>query len=403
LIGYNRPIKQQRDILKLLFTILLLISTFYANEVKTLQWPKGESFLDFLEKNSIPNTLYFDKDDQDKELLAEITAGIDYQIMFDDKKQIKQVLIPVSEELQIHITYVEGKYGLKFSPISYTQIEQTLALKIKYSPYQDILSATHNKLLANEFIRAYQKSVNFRGIQKGDNLVLKYKQKIREGKYFGTPTLLAALIEVNKRKFFIFKNNDDGKYYNDKAKSLTSYFFKIPLSYSRISSHFTKKRWHPVLKRYRAHLGTDFAAPRGRNIYASAAGKIVFRGRKGGYGKVIEIAHKNGYKTLYAHMKSFKSGLKRGSRVRQGTLIGYVGSTGRSTGPHLHFGLYKNRRAVNPLKVVRITKTKLRGKERRKFLAQTKVLSKELLKSITNVDVKALNLKPIDAKTILSI
>lgn len=388
--------------MKLLLTILLFISTLYSNEVQTLQWPKGDSFLNFLEKNNIPHTLYFDKDAQDQELLSEITAGIDYQIMYDDQKQIKQILIPVSEELQIHITYIDEKYSLKFSPISYDEIEQTIAIKIKYSPYQDILDTTNNKLLANEFIRAYQKSVNFRGIQKGDNLVLKYKQKIREGKYFGTPTLLAALVEVHRRKFFIFKNDDDGKYYNDKAKSLTSYFFKIPLRYKRISSHFTRKRWHPILKRYRAHLGTDFAAPRGRNIYASAAGKIVFRGRKGGYGKVIEIAHKNGYKTLYAHMKSFKGGLRRGSRVRQGTLIGYVGSTGRSTGPHLHFGLYKNRRAVNPLKVVRITKTKLRGKAKRRFLAQTKVLSKELLRSIEHSDSKALNLKSIEAKTILS-
>ncbi len=388
--------------MKLLFTILLFISTLSANEVQTLQWPKGDSFLNFLEKNDIPHTLYFDKDAQDQELLSEITAGIDYQIMYDEQKQIKQILIPVSEELQIHITYIDKKYSLKFSPISYDEIEQTIAIKIKYSPYQDILDTTNNKLLANEFIRAYQKSVNFRGIQKGDNLVLKYKQKIREGKYFGTPTLLAALVEVHRRKFFIFKNDDDGKYYNDKAKSLTSYFFKIPLRYKRISSQFTRKRWHPILKRYRAHLGTDFAAPRGRNIYASAAGKIVFRGRKGGYGKVIEIAHKNGYKTLYAHMKSFKGGLRKGSRVRQGTLIGYVGSTGRSTGPHLHFGLYKNRRAVNPLKVVRITKTKLRGKAKRRFIAQTKVLSKELLRSIEHSDSKALNLKTIEAKTILS-
>ena len=258
--------------MKLLLVLSLLLSSFYANEVKTLVWPQGESFLVFLEKNNIPKKLYFEKDNQDKEFLAEIRAGIEYTVMYNEDNEIKQVLIPVSEELQIHITKDENQYSLKFSPISYQEVEQTIALKIKYSPYQDILDSTNNKLLANEFIRAYQKSVNFRGIQKGDNLVLKYKQKIREGKYFGTPELLAALIEVNKRQFFIFKNVNDGKYYNDKAKSLTSYFFKIPLKYRRISSKFTKKRWHPILKRYRAHLGVDLAAPRGRNIYASAAG-----------------------------------------------------------------------------------------------------------------------------------
>ncbi|NQY19972.1 MAG: peptidoglycan DD-metalloendopeptidase family protein [Campylobacteraceae bacterium] len=388
--------------MKLLLVLSLLLSSFYANEVKTLVWPQGESFLVFLEKNNIPKKLYFDKDNQDKEFLAEIRAGIEYTVMYNEDNEIKQVLIPVSEELQIHITKVKNEYSLKFSPISYQEVEQTIALKIKYSPYQDILDSTNNKLLANEFIRAYQKSVNFRGIQKGDNLVLKYKQKIREGKYFGTPELLAALIEVNKRQFFIFKNVNDGKYYNDKAKSLTSYFFKIPLKYRRISSKFTKKRWHPILKRYRAHLGVDLAAPRGRNIYASAAGRITFRGKKGGYGNVIKIKHKNGYLTLYAHMKGFKSGLKRGSRVSQGTLIGYVGSTGRSTGPHLHFGLYKNGRPLNPFKVVRITKTKLKGKNKRIFMKKTKILAKELLSTVSKKDVNILNLKNIEKHSILS-
>lgn len=388
--------------MKLLLVLSLLLTSFFANEVKTLVWPQGESFLVFLEKNNIPQKLYFDQDNQDKEFLAEIRAGIEYSVMYDENKEIKQVLIPVSEELQIHIKREDNKYLLDFSPIAYKEIEQTIALKIKYSPYQDILDSTNNKLLANEFIRAYQKSVNFRGIQKGDNLILKYKQKIRQGKYFGTPILLAALIEVNKRKFFIFKNSNDGKYYNDKAKSLTSYFFKIPLTYRRISSKFTKKRWHPILKRYRAHLGVDFAAPRGRNIYASASGRITFRGRKGGYGNVIKIQHKNGYLTLYAHMKSFKSGLKRGSRVKQGTLIGYVGSTGRSTGPHLHFGLYKNGRALDPFKVVRVTKTKLKGKNKRAFLRKTKIISKELLSTISKKDISILNLKTIEQYSILS-
>jgi len=163
---------------------------------------------------------------------------------------------------------------------------------------------------------------------------------------------------------------------------MTSFFLNVPLRYKRISSPFTYKRYHPILKKYRAHLGIDYAAPTGRKIYAAASGKIIHRGRKGGYGKTIIIKHKNGYKTLYAHQYKFAKGLRVGSWVKQGKLIGYVGSTGRSTGPHLHFGLYKNGRAVNPNKIIRVTKKKLKGKIKNTFMEfvkkQKKVLAFEL-------------------------
>ena len=146
------------------------------------------------------------------------------------------------------------------------------------------------------------------------------------------------------------KNSKDDKYYDEKGKGFSkTFFFKIPLTYKRISSKFTKKRWHPVLKRYRAHLGTDFAAPRGRKIYAAGDGRVEFKGRRGGYGNTIIINHQNGYKTLYAHQNGFRKGLKRGARVKKGQHIGYVGSTGRSQAPHLHYEVRYNGQQVNPI------------------------------------------------------
>ncbi len=387
--------------MKFILIVLLLLTNSYALEVKELFWPKGESFLTFLEKHSISSKLYFNLNKEDQELCSEIRAGIKYQILNNDDGSLKQVLIPISEEMQLHLYQdKEKKYLFTITPIVFDEKVIELNLKIKYSPYQDILNQTGNKELANEFIRAFSGSVNFRRMQVGDNIAIKFKQRFRLGQYYGMPQIISALSEVNKKKYFIFKNDNDGKYYNDKGKSLSSYFFKIPLSYSRISSKFTYKRWHPILKRYRAHLGIDYAAPRGRAIYASADGRIVFAGRKGGYGKVIEIQHKNGYKTLYAHQSKFKAGMRRGKRVRKGQQIGYVGTTGRSTGPHLHFGLYKNGRAVNPSKIVKVTKTKLKGKEKRKFLKYTQSLSKELLEIIKNKDIP-LRLETIETKTIL--
>jgi murein DD-endopeptidase MepM/ murein hydrolase activator NlpD len=258
-----------------------------------------------------------------------------------------------------------------------------------------------NSKLANEFLRAFSKSVNFRRMQAGNYVAIKYRQRIRMGEYYGVPQVIAAMAEVGKKKFFIFKNEKDGRFYNEKGKSLTSYIFKTPVRYTRISSKFTKKRWHPVLKRYRAHLGVDYAAPRGRPIYAAADGRIIHRGRKGGYGKTIIIQHKYGYKTLYAHQSRYKGGLRVGSRVRKGQHIGYVGSTGVSSGPHLHLGLYKNGRAINPLRIIRITKSKLKGKAKRKFLAHTKVLSKELLDTMKN-NSEPFKLEKINPKTLLA-
>lgn len=377
---------------KLILILTFLISFCFSQEVQELTWPKGDTFLTFLDSHKIPQSLYFNLEKEDKELCSEITAGITYHLLLDTDNTLKQVLIPVSEDIQLHIFKKEdGTYTFQTLPIKYDEIEETLVLEINHSPYLDIIEKTNNKDLANELIRAFSASVDFRGMQKGDHVVIKYKQKIRLGKYFGQPEIIGALVEVNRKKNYIFRNLNDDKYYDETGKSLTNFFFKTPVRYKRISSKFTKKRYHPVLKRYRAHLGVDYAAARGTKIYAAADGKIIFRGRKGGYGNVIIIQHKNSLRTLYAHQSKFRGGLRVGSRVKKGQLIGYVGNTGLSSGPHLHLGLYKNGKAIDPLKIIKVTKSKLQGSEKTKFLAYTKKVSNELVSSIEKIDL----LKPI--------
>jgi len=367
--------------MKIIFTLIIFLTTVFGVQVQELTWPKGESFLTFLDKYNISQNLYFSLEKEDKELCSEIIAGIDYNLMLNEDGSLKQVLIPVSEEMQLHIYETKkGKYAFEAIPIAYEEIDETIAIKIQRSPFKDIFDATENLALANEVMRIYGRSINFRGIQKGDFVALKYKQKVRMGKYFGNPELVAAMVEVNGKRNYRLKNRHNEKYYDEKGNGYSkTYFFQIPLTYKRISSQFTRKRWHPVLKRYRAHLGTDFAAPRGRKIYAAGDGKVIFKGRRGGYGNTIIIRHSNGYRTLYAHQSRFKSGLRVGSYVRKGTHIGYVGSTGLSSGPHLHLGLYKNGRAINPLKVItRGKEVKLSGKQKATFIANTKDYVQEL-------------------------
>ena len=387
--------------MKILLSFIFIVSVLFSAEVKELSWKRGESFLTFLNSQNIPQDLYFNLSKSDQELCSELTAGIKYQIMYDDEDKILQVLIPISEEMQIHITKDKNNYDVDFVPIAFTEITQTISIPIKWSPYQDILNNTSNKLLANEFIRAFKRSVNFRKMRVGDNIAIKFTQRIRDGKYFGNPVIHAAMVETRKRKYYIYMNEKDGRYYDHKGRSLTSFFMKVPLRYRRISDPFTYKRWHPIKKRYRAHLGIDYAAPTGRKIFASADGKIIHRSRKGGYGKTIMIRHKGNYKTLYAHMSRYRGGLRVGSWVKQGQHVGYVGSTGMSTGPHLHFGLYRNGRAINPNKIITITKEKLRGKSKKRFLASIKKLSKELSDTITQ-DIQPLNLQEFDRKTQLT-
>ncbi len=377
--------------MKIILTFILFLTHTFALTIQEDVWWKGETLLTFLDKHKIYNDIYFDLSKTDKELCSEINAGVKYQILYDDEHKVQQSLIPISEQMQIHIFQdTKNRYFLDIIPISYQEVTETIAIPITYSPYQDIITQTNNKSLANEFIRAFKRTIDFKRIRKGDILSIKYEQKIRHGKYFGTPNILGARVEVNGRAHYIFQNKKDKRYYDNKGRSLTNFFLKIPLRYKRISSKFTQKRWHPILKRYRAHLGIDYAAPIGRKIFATANGKIIQKGRKGGYGKTITIRHKGGYKSLYAHMHKYAK-VRIGQWVKQGKHIGYVGSTGASTGPHLHFGLYKNGRAINPARVLRITKNKLTGKSKKIFLKYAKIIKNELTEQIKSSN-KALKL-----------
>ena len=365
--------------MKIILSLILSFTLHFASTLQEDIWWKGESLLTFFEKNQISKDIYFNLSKTDKELCSEIYAGVLYQKMIDKEGKLEQALIPISEEMQIHIFKDnKNKFTLDIIPIEFQETTQSITIPIKNSPYQDIVETTGNKALANEFIIAFKRSVNFKRLRKNDLVSIVFKQKIRMGRYFGTPEILGASVQIRKKVYYIFQNPDDKRYYNDKAKSLTSFLLRVPLRYTRISSKFTLKRYHPILKRYRAHLGVDFAAPTGRRVNATADGKIIHKGRKGGYGKTVMIRHKNGLKSLYAHLNSFNSKIRVGSYVKQGQFIGRVGSTGRSTGPHLHFGLYKNGRAVNPQKVISVTKTKLTGKKRKDFLKVVKRIKNEL-------------------------
>lgn len=372
--------------MKKFFFIIFFFNFLYAAQVEELLWPKGETFLTFLEKQSVPLKLYYDLDKEDQELCSEIQTDNRYYLYTNDDGTLNQVLIPISEDIQLHIYKDEtNSYKFQTLPINYSEYTQTIAIQINESISQDIQHATGDVTLA-VILKSLFDSVDLRNIKKGDFIALEYVQKSYLGKQFGMPDVKAAMVQINGKPYYRFKNEKDEKYYDEKGVGFTKTFlFQMPISYNRISSEFTNKRFHPVLKRYRAHLGTDFAAPTGRNIYAASEGKVEFAGSKGGYGKTIIINHNNGYKTLYAHQSKFAKGVNQGRSIKKGQHIGYVGSTGLSSGPHLHFGMYKGGTAINPMNVIK--KPKIEGlsqQEKVTFIANTKIIIDAFDKEIKN-------------------
>lgn len=189
-------------------------------------------------------------------------------------------------------------------------------------------------------------------IRKGDSFEVIYEEKTVEGRRIGTGNILAARF-TNRGKTYsaVRYTNKDGatSYYNADGTSMRKAFIRTPVDFARISSRFSNGRKHPILNKIRAHKGVDYAAPHGTPIKSAGDGKVLLAGRKGGYGNTVIIQHGQRYRTLYAHMQGFAKGVRNGSSVKQGQIIGYIGTTGLSTGPHLHYEFQVDGVHVDPL------------------------------------------------------
>ena len=218
-------------------------------------------------------------------------------------------------------------------------------------------------------IFAWDIDFNF-DIRKGDRFTVIIEEKWRDGKFANYGNILAAKF-VNQGDNFhaIYYEGSDGEsgYYMPDGGSVQKQFLRSPLKFNRISSKFTYKRYHPVLKRYRPHLGVDYVAPSGTPIHAAGDGKVIFAGRKGGNGNFVKIRHNQIYMTGYLHLSRIARGIRSGKRVKQGQVIGYVGKTGLATGPHLCYRFYKYGKFVNPLTVKFPSASPVHKKDRAAF------------------------------------
>jgi murein DD-endopeptidase MepM/ murein hydrolase activator NlpD len=207
--------------------------------------------------------------------------------------------------------------------------------------------------LAARLENIYAWTIDFFYLQKGDYFKVVYEEEFVEGESIGISRIKGATFSHGGKDFHALYFDQEGKpdYFDEAGNSLRKAFLKAPLQYSRISSRFSNSRFHPVLKRYKAHLGVDYAAPHGTPIMAVGDGIVQEATRRGGNGNFVKIKHNSMFATQYLHMSGFAKGIRPGVAVRQGEVIGYVGSTGLATGPHVCFRFWKNGQQVNPLAI----------------------------------------------------
>ncbi len=350
------------------FFILFFSFVFlFAYRIDLYKWSKRDTFYNFLKVNHLPFSIYYRLPPKIKKKVSHIPIGSEVFILQDNNK-IKQLLIPLDSKNQLQIIKTSNNhFDTKIIPITYTTKDIRFKVYIKNYLSYDVYQTTKLKTLANRIYHIFQDRIDFNKLPKETVFEIILKEKIRYGKVKDYKILYAS-IENRFYKIDAFLNPKDNKYYDSYGRSLRGMFLKAPLVYKRISSKFGM-RYHPILHKWLMHDGIDYVNKIGTPIHTVADGVIIYKGWIKGYGKSVKIKHRNGYITLYAHLHSFPKGLYIGKRVYQGQTIGYLGNTGLSTGPHLHFGVMHYRKWINPEKLKYQTKVVLRNKARKEFLA----------------------------------
>jgi murein DD-endopeptidase MepM/ murein hydrolase activator NlpD len=233
-------------------------------------------------------------------------------------------------------------------------IVQIKSAEIRYSLFGATDAAGIPDSVATQLADIFGGDIDFHSdLRKGDRFSVVYETLVHQGKPVRTGRILAAEFVNNGSTYraFWYGSDSSGGYYTADGKNIRKAFLRSPLEFSRITSGFTTARFHPVLRTWRAHKGIDFGAPTGTKIRATADGVVEFAGRQNGYGNVVILRHQNAYTTLYGHMSGFASGLRKGQRVSQSEVIGYVGATGLASGPHLHYEFRINGVHQNPMTI----------------------------------------------------
>lgn len=291
---------------------------------------------------------------------------------FTPDGQLEKISSPLSRLETVQIQRTDS--GFKFERVvADPEMRQSYAhATIASSLFDAANQAGLSHGLIMELANVFGYDIDFAmDIREGDEFDVLYEQKTLDGEIVGTGAILAARF-VNRGNTYtaIRYTTSQGEtgYYTAEGNNVRKAFIRTPVDFARISSRFSKGRKHPILNKIRAHKGVDYAAPRGTPIKAAGDGKVILAGPKGGYGNTVVIQHGSRYRTLYAHMQGFAKNIRAGATVKQGQIIGYIGTTGLSTGPHLHYEFQVNGTHVDPLSQKQLIADPLSGKEKQRFL-----------------------------------
>ncbi len=282
--------------------------------------------------------------------VRKLSSGKNFTVLCKkDSTEKAQYFIYEPNSIDYVVYDLRGEMKVEVKQREVREVRREVAGVINSSLYQTLMDIKCSPALAMELSEIYAWSIDFYRIQKGDRFKVIFKEQYVEDTRVGVGKVETALFEHHGETFyaFPFEQNKTVDYFDENAKSLRKAFLKSPLKYGRISSSFSRRRYHPVQKRWKAHLGTDYAAPKGTPILAVGDGVVSDARYKKFNGNYVKIKHNSTYTTQYLHMSKFAKGVKRGKFVRQGQVIGYVGSTGLATGPHVCFRFWKNGKQVN--------------------------------------------------------
>ena len=288
----------------------------------------------------------------------------------DGSKTIINFLYPINNTTSVEVRKFQDNFTIKENILQLYKKEVIVKNVITNNLYSSAISSGVEPNIIVEFARIFGFEVDFqRDIRKGDWFEILYEKfEDDNNKVRDTGKIIYASMYVNGEEInlynFKYKNEED--YYDIKGKSITKSLMKTPINGARLSSSFGMRK-HPILGYNKMHRGTDFAAPSGTPIMASGSGTVTRARWCGGGGNCVKIKHNSTYETIYAHMKAFAKGIKEGKKVKQGQIIGYVGSTGLSTGPHLHYEVIVNGKKVNSQKLKLPSGKTLKGDERKEF------------------------------------
>lgn len=286
--------------------------------------------------------------------IRKLRSGNSYTAMISNKPESKiqyfiysindtsYVIFDFRDSLHVHKDAKEVQHSLK-----------SVSGVINSSLWAAMQKSGIDPNMAVALANIYQWTIDFYGIQKGDSFKVIYEELSVEGKPISIGEIHSALFVHEGKEFYAyrFEQGNVTDYFDERGQNLRKEFLKAPLKFSRISSRFSNSRLHPILRIRRPHHGVDYAAPKGTPVHTIGSGTVIKAGYSGGAGRLVTIRHNNGYTTTYMHLAGFGPGIRTGASVSQGQIIGFVGSSGLSTGAHLDFRVYKNNVPIDPLKM----------------------------------------------------